>query len=282
MLPVLALFAVAAVRLLPSLNRILLSFTRMAYYRPAAEIVLEAHKERVQQQTLIIERLHRPVAHWQELKFDNVSFAYPGSGDVLTNLNLTISRGTSVALIGPSGSGKTTIADLVLGLLHPTRGRILLDGEDIRSFGDGWRAHLGYIPQLIYLLDDSVRRNVAFGLPDEVIDDAQVWHALRLARLEDYVRGLPEQLLTSIGENGGKLSGGQRQRLGIARALYDDPDFIVLDEATSALDETTEREIANTLDGLKGEKTLLIIAHRPETINRCQYKYAVDQQAFVS
>jgi len=281
LLPVLALFAVAAVRLLPSLNRILLSVTRMAYYRPAAEIVMEANKDR-EQQRHVTERPQRTIAQWQELKFDNVCFAYPESKDVLVNLNLTIRRGTSVALIGPSGSGKTTIADLVLGLLLPTRGRILLDDEDIQSFGEGWRTHLGYIPQSIYLLDDSIRRNVAFGLSDEVIDDERVWNALRLARLEDHVRGLPEQLSTPIGEHGGKLSGGQRQRLGIARALYGDPDFIVLDEATSALDETTEKEIADTLEGLKGEKTLLVIAHRPETINRCQYKYSVEQKKFIS
>lgn len=280
-LPVLALFAVAAVRLLPSLNRILLSVTRMAYYRPAADIVLEANRDREKQQTRPTEKLHRTIDHWNELKFENVCFAYPDSSDVVIDVNLTIRRGTSVALIGPSGSGKTTIADLVLGLLLPTKGRILLDGEDIQSFGEGWRAHLGYIPQSIYLLDDSIRRNVAFGIADEDIDDKCVWNALKMARLDDHVRGLPEQLSAQIGEHGGKLSGGQRQRVGIARALYGNPDFIVLDEATSALDENTERGIADTLDGLKGEKTLLVIAHRPETINRCQYKYSVDQQAFV-
>lgn len=280
-LPVLALFAVAAVRLLPSVNRTLLSVTRMAYYRTAAEIVLEAQKDREQQQAMVAESSHRKIGHWRELKFDNVCFAYPGGAEVLVNFNLSITRGTSVALIGPSGSGKTTIADLALGLLLPTKGRILVDGEDIQTFGEGWRKHLGYIPQSIYLLDDSIRRNVAFGLPDEVIDDEMVWFALRLARLEDHVRELPDRLSTPIGENGGKLSGGQRQRLGIARALYSNPDFIVLDEATSALDETTEKEIADTLEGLRGEKTLLIIAHRPETINRCQAKCYVKQRGFV-
>ena len=282
-LPVLALFAIAGVRLLPSLNRILLSITRMAYYHPAAEIVLEAHRERGEYRTPPTTSTPcHAIANWRELRFDKVWFAYPGGRDVLVNLNLSIHRGTSVALIGPSGSGKTTIADLVLGLLNPTKGRILIDGEDVQSFRGSWRSHLGYIPQLIYLLDDSIRRNVAFALRDKAIDDEQVWAALRLARLEDYVRGLPEQLSASIGENGSKLSGGQRQRLGIARALYDDPDFIVLDEATSALDDTTEREIADTLEGLMGVKTLLVIAHRPETIRRCTYRYAVDQQAFVS
>lgn len=282
-LPVLALFAIAAVRLLPSLNRILLSVTRMAYYRPAAEIVLEAHRNRDEHRTSATTATpYHTITNWQELRFDNVSFAYPGGRDVLVNFNLSIRRGTSVALIGPSGSGKTTIADLALGLLNPTSGRILIDGEDVQSFGGNWRAHLGYIPQLVYLLDDSIRRNVAFAIPDDVIDDERVWAALRLARLDDYVRELPGQLSVSIGENGSKLSGGQRQRLGIARALYDDPAFIVLDEATSALDETTEREIADTLEGLSGVKTMLVIAHRPETIKRCTHRYSVDQQAFVS
>lgn len=281
-LPVLALFAVAAVRLLPSLNRILLSVTRMAYYRPAADIVLEANKGTGKKHSEITKQMHRNIGQWNELRFENVGFAYSPHNNVLANLNLIIHRGTSVALIGPSGSGKTTIADLVLGLLLPTEGRILLDGEDIRSYGDGWRSHLGYIPQAIYLLDDSVRRNVAFGIPDEDIDDRSVWDALELARLDKHVRGLPEQLSAFVGENGSKLSGGQRQRVGIARALYGNPDFIVLDEATSALDKDTEREIADTLEGLTGKKTMLIIAHRPETINRCQYRYAVDQRAFVS
>jgi ATP-binding cassette, subfamily B, bacterial PglK len=281
-LPVLALFAVAAVRLLPSLNRILLSITRMAYYRPAAEIVLEANREKWYHSPVTTPTPCHIIRDWQEIRFDKVCFTYPGGCDVLVDLNLSIHRGTSVALIGPSGSGKTTIADLSLGLLIPTSGRILIDDTDIQSITGIWRRHLGYIPQSIYLLDDSIRRNVAFALPDNTIDDAKVWAALRLARLEEYVHGLPDKLSASVGENGGKLSGGQRQRLGIARALYDDPDFIVLDEATSALDEATEREIADTLEGLNGLKTLLVIAHRPETIRRCTYRYAVDQQAFIS
>ncbi|MEO6023725.1 MAG: ABC transporter ATP-binding protein, partial [Burkholderiales bacterium] len=158
-LPVLALFAVAAVRLLPSLNRILLSVTRMNYYRPAAEIVLEANRKRDEGCiTRISASPIDAIAHWQELRFDNVCFAYPGGSEVLVNLNLSIRRGTSVALIGSSGSGKTTIADLALGLLSPTKGRILIDGEDIHSFGGGWSSHIGYIPQSIFLLDDSIRR----------------------------------------------------------------------------------------------------------------------------
>jgi ABC-type multidrug transport system fused ATPase/permease subunit len=287
-LPILALFAVAAVRLLPSLNRSLLSITRMAYYRSAADVVLDAYEVGVrcggqaEQPSQFAERSCPAPLKWRELKFDNVYFAYPGADDVLVNLNLTIRRGTSVALIGPSGSGKTTIADLALGLLCPTKGSVLLDGKDIQSVGEAWRKLLGYIPQSIYLLDDSIRRNVAFGLPDEDIDDERVWVALSMARLDEHVRELAGQLAADIGENGSKLSGGQRQRLGIARALYDDPDFIVMDEATSALDEATEREVAETLDSLRGVKTILVIAHRPETISRCQYKFSVNRQAYVS
>lgn len=281
-LPILALFAVASVRLLPSLNRTLLSVTRMAYYRPAAEVVLETCDGQALPAVATKPVRGGRIGRWETVCFEGVSFAYPNGPAVLSDLNLSIPRGCSIALIGPSGCGKTTIADLVLGLLKPTRGRILVDGEDIHALGADWLAHVGYIPQSIYLLDDSVRRNVAFGLTDEQIDDERVWYALKLARLDEVVRGLTGQLSASIGENGGKLSGGQRQRLGIARALYGDPDFIVLDEATSALDEATEKEIADTLESLQGEKTLLVIAHRPGSINRCQYRYSVEQKKFVS
>jgi ABC-type multidrug transport system fused ATPase/permease subunit len=280
LLPILALFAVASVRLLPSLNRCLQSVTRLGYYRPAADVLLAWRhvEDEVNQEA---SGCHASISKWKELTFKNVSFSYPGRKEVLSDLNLTIPRGTSIALVGPSGSGKTTLADLILGLLRASKGQILIDGKDIQLLGEQWRTRLGYIPQSIYLLDDTIRRNVAFGLPDNAIDDERVWDALRLARLEEHVRALPEQLSSIVGENGSKLSGGQRQRLGIARALYENPDILVLDEATSALDETTEKEIADTLENLKGDKTLVVIAHRPETINRCEYKFCVEQKQLV-
>jgi ATP-binding cassette subfamily C protein len=282
-LPVLALFAVAAIRLLPSLNRVLLSLTRMAYYRPAAQVVLDSHRFAAKSEANSPFRSRqRKLKDWKELCLHDVSFHYPGSEhSIFSNVNLTIKRGTSVALVGPSGSGKTTLADLILGLLTPASGKIEVDGQNIHTMLGDWQDQMGYIPQSIYLLDDTIRRNIAFGVPDALIDDQKVWKALQYARISDVVRALPGQLDCSVGENGSSLSGGQRQRLGIARALYHEPQFLVLDEATSALDEATESEIAGTLDQLVGERTLLVIAHRPETIRRCQVKYDVSRGRFV-
>ncbi len=281
-LPVLALFAVAAIRLLPSLNRVLLSLTRMVYHRPAAQVVLNSRRFMTQSDTTSLSASRqRKLKDWKELRLLNVSFRYPGSTDsILSNVNLTIKRGTSVALVGPSGSGKTTLADLVLGLLTPVSGKIEVDGLDLQSVLGDWQDELGYIPQSIYLLDDTIRRNIAFGIPDSQIDDRQIWKALQYASLSDVVRALPGQLDSTVGENGNCFSGGQRQRLGIARALYREPQFLVLDEATSALDEATEREIADTLDRLVGEHTLLVIAHRPETVRRCAERYDVTRGEF--
>lgn len=275
-LPMLALFAVAAVRLLPSLNRILLSITRMSYYRPAAEVVLNAWREAQSEAMIAPPPNSRRLRPWSSLRLEGVAFSYPGGAEVLRGVNLDVQRGSSVALVGPSGSGKSTLADLMLGLLTPSEGRVRLDDEDLAECLPEWQARVGYIPQTTYMLDDSVRRNVAFGLPDSEIDDARVWKALTLARMDGMVRSLPGELNAPVGENGGRLSGGQRQRLGIARALYGDPEFLVLDEATSALDETTEREIADTLEALVGEHTLVVIAHRPEMIRRCQRSFAVE------
>lgn len=277
-LPVLALFAVAAIRLLPSLNRVLLSLTRMAYYRPAAQVVLDSRRFAAKSDANSpVASRQRKLKDWKELCLHDVSFNYSGSvHSVFSKVNLTIKRGTSVALAGPSGSGKTTLADLILGLLTPTSGKIEVDGHNIHSMLADWQDQLGYIPQSIYLLDDTIRRNIAFGVPDDLIDDQQVWKVLQYASMSDVVRALPGQLDFSVGENGSCLSGGQRQRLGIARALYHEPQFLVLDEATSALDEASESEIADTLDRLVGERTLLVIAHRPETIRRCQVKYDVN------
>jgi ATP-binding cassette subfamily C protein len=255
----------------------------MAYYRTAAQVVLESRRLAVKSDiSCTFATRQRTLKDWRQLSLCDVSFSYPGSTQsILSNVNLTIKRGTSVALIGPSGSGKTTLADLVLGLLTPLSGKIEVDGRNIHSLLGDWQSELGYIPQSIYLLDDTIRRNIAFGVPDDLIDDKKVWKSLQHASMDDVVRALPGQLDWSVGENGSCLSGGQRQRLGIARALYKEPQFLVLDEATSALDETTEREIACTLDQLVGERTLLVIAHRPETIRRCQVKYDVSSGRFL-
>lgn len=273
LLPTLALFAVAAVRLLPSINRILASVTRISYYAPSVQVVTG---DLPPPASTVAARSQAPaaLALQRQIRLVDLHYAYPGAArSALQGVDLTIPKGASVALIGPSGSGKTTLVDVLLGLLAPSRGQVLVDDTDIRQSLAGWQTNLGYIPQSIYLSDDTVRRNVAFGLPDAAIDDARVWRALSLAQMQQHVQALPGGLDTVVGDRGVALSGGQRQRLGIARALYNDPEVLVLDEATSALDVDTEREIAEAIDALAGRKTLVIIAHRPATIEKCTLKF---------
>ena len=182
---------------------------------------------------------------------------------------MTIPRHSSVALIGPTGCGKTTLVDLLLGLLKPQSGKITVDGRNIEENLPSWQKKIGYVPQFIYLLDDSIRENVAFGVLPEEIDDNRVWQVLEQAQIADFVRSLPGQLAEPMGELGSRLSGGQRQRIGIARALYAAPEILILDEATSALDLETERAFADALAKLKGALTILTIAHRPATVQMC-------------
>jgi ABC-type multidrug transport system fused ATPase/permease subunit len=181
-----------------------------------------------------------------------------------------------VGLVGGSGAGKSTLVDVILGLLAPTSGRILVDGVDVATNVRGWQNLLGYVPQTIYLCDDTLRRNVAFGVPEERIDDEAVTRALRAAQLLDFVAGLPEGVETVVGERGVRLSGGQRQRIGIARALYHDPEVLVLDEATSALDNDTEAEVMSAVNALHGTKTLVLVAHRLTTVSGCDLLYRLE------
>jgi ABC-type multidrug transport system fused ATPase/permease subunit len=200
----------------------------------------------------------------------------------LDDLSLRIQKGESIGFIGPSGSGKSTLVDVVLGLLTPSPGQVLVDGDDIQKNLRAWQDQIGYVPQSIYLTDDTLRRNVAFGLPDGEIDDAAVKRAIRAAQLEDFVAGLPKDLETIVGERGVRLSGGQRQRIGIARALYHDPVVLVLDEATSALDTATERGVMEAVTALRGNKTILIVAHRLSTVANCDRLYRLEQGKIVA
>jgi ATP-binding cassette subfamily C protein len=210
----------------------------------------------------------------REIRLDNVSYHYPASSRrALDSVSIKIPKGAMIGFIGPSGSGKTTLVDIILGLLEPTAGSVLVDGQDIRSAAESWQRCIGYIPQNIFLIDDSIRANVAFGIESKDIVDDQVWAALRVAQLEDFVRGLAQGLDTEIGERGVRMSGGQRQRLGIARALYHNPDLLILDEATSALDTATEREVSRAVQSLIGTKTLIVVAHRLSTLEKCDQVY---------
>jgi len=288
-LPTLALFGLGAMRIMPSINRIAPAVNQMRFWLPAIDAVHGALSsatlvwpEAEERRTEEPDGEHGATFIGRELAVDGLWFKYPGSTHwAIQGISLTVARGSSVAFMGPSGAGKSTLVDLILGLLSPDKGRILADGRPLGEIRRNWQRHIGYVPQAIYLLDDTVRRNVALGLPDEEIDDAQVWKVLRQARLADVVKRMPDELGTIIGERGIRLSGGERQRIAIARALYRDPELLVFDEATSALDGQTERDIADTIRGIAGAQTVLIVAHRVTTIQSCDLIFFLDQGKLV-
>ena len=263
---------------MPSLNRVIGMVATIRFHRSAVNAV---HSDlSLLEKTVALGDPHRvsscELAFEHRIDLREISFRYPNANqDVLSHVSLVIPKGCSTAFTGPSGAGKTTVADVILGLLEPTSGQVLIDGRDIRDDLSAWQRQIGYIPQFIYLTDDSIRRNVAFGVNDNEIDDTKVWAALRYAQLEELVQDSPEGLDTCVGERGVRLSGGQRQRIGIARALYHDPEVLVLDEATSSVDTETEKEIIKAVEQLSRKKTLIIIAHRPSTVEKCDMKYEV-------
>ena len=215
----------------------------------------------------------------KEIVVDHVTFTYPQAKDpVLEDVGLVIPKNKSVAFIGPSGAGKTTLADLILGILEPQSGMIAVDRTDIQTAMGTWHEKIGYIPQSIYIMDDTLRNNVAFGISEDEIDDDKIWKALEEAQLKDFVKTLEDGLNTNIGEGGMRLSGGQRQRIGIARALYNDPQILVLDEATSALDTETEAAVMEAIESFNGNKTLIIIAPRLSTIENCDLIYKIEDK----
>ena len=207
----------------------------------------------------------------------DVHYSYPGASDeALREIALTIQAGSFVGLIGTSGAGKSTLIDIVLGLLTPTSGRVLVDGADIHKDLEAWQGQIGYVPQHVYLIDDSIRRNIAFGLADDEIDDSAVARLLEAVQMASFVQSLPRGIDTPLGHQGVRLSGGQRQRIGIARALYYDPTVLVMDEATNALDDDTESDIMEAVRASLTDKTLIIVAHRPSTIEGCDQVIRVE------
>lgn len=279
----LSVFAVAAFRMLPSFNKITGYISGMMFNKPAIDAVYRDLKE-IEQLMVRKNADHEDsvkVALNNAIDLNRVSFRYPESDRwILKNASLEIQKNTSVALIGASGAGKTTAADLILGILEPQEGSVTIDGTDIRKCMASWHENVGYIPQSIYLMDDSIRANIAFGIPESEIDDAAIEKALREAQLDQFVHSLPDGPDTMIGDRGVKLSGGQRQRIGIARALYRNPSVLILDEATSALDNETEKEVMEAIDGLHGTRTLIVIAHRLSTIKKCDKIYEVGNGGF--
>lgn len=268
-LPIAAVFGYAGVRILPMANAIVMTLNGIRGSRRAVD---ELYDDFV----TLGETLGAGVVETGHLEFrdsivlTNVAYSYPGSESLaLADISLTIRRGESIGIVGPTGAGKSTLVDLILGLLPPTRGRITVDGINLGKASAPWKRRVGYVPQTVFLIDDTLRRNVALGIRDEAIDDRRIRTVMAMVQLEHFVTDLPEGMHTRVGERGIRLSGGERQRVAIARALYHDPDLIVFDEATASLDVATEAEMTRAIEALRGLKTIIVIAHRLSTVKQC-------------
>jgi ATP-binding cassette subfamily C protein len=267
-IPLLGLYAYAGFRVIPSANRIMLNVGNLRYGRAFVRDLYDDVRAFDRHAAAAPADGGAELPFTQSVALESVSYTYDADRErALTDVSVTIRKGESVGIVGPSGAGKSTLVDLLLGLLEPTSGRVTVDGRDVRTGLRSWQRRIGHVPQTPYLMDDSLRRNIALGLTDDLIDERRVEAALRLAQLSEFATGLPEKLDTPVGERGVRLSGGQRQRVAIARALYH--EVLVFDEATAALDNQTERDLIAALESLRGQKTLIVIAHRLTTVRRC-------------
>ena len=273
-LTILTMFAVVSIRLLPSINRIASSLIDLKSSGPALDVLYKDYEMILNNQKNKDQDFSNETvfSFKKNINFKNVSFSYPGSTDLaVQNIDLQIKCGETIGIVGPTGSGKTTLIDILLGLLPPSKGILLVDGSDIYKNLRGWQKQIGYVPQKIYLTDDTLRRNIAFGFKEEEIDNEKIKKAIQYAHLTNFISNLPKGLDTRVGEQGVRLSGGESQRVGIARALYQNPEILVMDEATSSLDNETEHEIAKSINEIAQSKTLVIVAHRLSTIKECDF-----------
>lgn len=280
MMPILSAFSVAAIRLMPCANRINNQLTSIAFYQPFFMGVSDNLQDEISGKNTdmsFAKETDKKLPIHKSISMRDVTYHYPNS-DVLIfdHADMEIPIGASVGIVGASGAGKTTVVDILLGLLEVQTGGVYADDVNIKDEYRSWLKNVGYIPQLIFMLDDTILKNVAFGVPEDEIDMNRIWEVLKEAQMDEFVRNLPEGLNTGIGERGIRISGGQRQRLGIARALYYDPEVLILDEATSALDNDTEAAIMDAINSLQGRKTLVIIAHRLQTIEKCDMIYRIE------
>lgn len=287
LITLLVLFGAASFRLMPTINRINTAIGTIRYYTPALNIVYGDINSSYDNGDRIRKENKFSFAGGEftlkkGIELRDVSYRYPGTEkNILESINLYIQQGKSVGFSGPSGAGKTTVVDIILGLLEPTTGAVFVDERSIYDNINSWQKLIGYVPQDIFLSDDTIRRNIAFGLDDNEIEDERIWVAIEGAQLCEMVQGLPKQLDGLVGERGICLSGGQRQRIGIARALYHDPELLILDEATSALDKDTEKEINDAIVRFSGKKTLIIVAHKSSMLENCDILYEVrDKKIF--
>ncbi len=282
----LAAFGIAAIRVMPSFTRINTYVTEISYTQPSLDYLYQNLQEGMKTDAHIAAEKERAksakLSLQDKIELKGITFAYPGTDkNIFTAAGMEVPKGKSVGIIGTSGAGKSTIVDILLGLLHAQEGKITCDGRDIFENYESWLAQIGYIPQSIYLVDESIRDNIAFGIDRDKIDEKRLWEVLAEAQLEEFVKELPEGLDTTIGDRGVRLSGGQRQRIGIARALYHNPEILVFDEATSALDNDTEKAVMDAINSFHGKKTMIIIAHRLNTIAKCDLIYKVEKEKLI-
>jgi len=283
LIPQLSLFVLAAFRLLPAVSRQVAQVSNILYLRSSVDAVHKSLFEEMPDAPALFQAAEEASGAGQDIIVRDLSFQYPNTAEpVFILTSLTIPNKKSIALVGPSGAGKTTLADLILGILTPDAGGVYYEGKSIHQHFGEWVGKAGYIPQHIYLLDESIRENVAFGINKEKIDEAKVWRALDQAQLREFAESLPDGLNTIVGDRGVRLSGGQRQRMGIARAMYEDPPILVLDEATSSLDNETEKAVMDAVMGFKGNKTMVIVAHRLSTVKHCDITYHVDNKTVIN
>ena len=273
---VLGLFAAAAFRLMPSLTRIMNSIQKIIYNRPAIDIVYKEFQDYDKNLRTAKDNLNK-LQFYKKINFKSVSFKYSGSDKlILDNLNFTIEAGSIVGIIGESGSGKTTLINLILGLLEPTDGEINIDNDDMLKNLPAWQNYIGYVPQDVYLVDDTIKKNIAFALPEITINDEAVDLAIKKSKLDKLIDNLDKGKNTQIGEFGDRLSGGQKQRISIARALYSDPRVLIFDEFTNSLDLETEKKIIEEIINFKRDKTVIMIAHRLSTLKSCDSIYKIE------
>ena len=289
LVPTLGAFAMAAMKLMPSANRIVGAINQIVFYEPSLDKLIkdiklfeEDEEKYGKYRKTNVNEVENKLTFNDKIELKSINYKYQNSDKlILDKADMIIPIGKSIGIVGASGAGKTTAVDLLLGVLLAREGEILADGVNVMDNYSEWISHIGYIPQSIFMLDDDIKSNVAFGVKKEEQDEEQVWEAIREAQLEDFVKGLKDGIHTQIGERGMRLSGGQKQRIGIARALYSNPEVLVFDEATSALDSETEAAVMSSINGLHGKKTMIIIAHRLQTIKECDMVYRVENGKIV-